>query len=152
MSSCNTLKQRLTEVICVLQKAYRWLWEILATLREKLNPSILDEPSPKVTQRSDIVPTSQQEGVPHTFVRCPSCGQPLPRRRSISPLGCRPPWVILNQAFFLCWSMTQTGFHLCFFWCVVWDTFSYICGYYCRLTCTPGKMLLQYFYTKYLIG
>lgn len=63
----------------------------LATLREKLNPSILDEPSPEVTQQPDIVPTSQQENGPHTFVRCPSCGQPLHRQRSISPLGCRPP-------------------------------------------------------------
>ena len=63
----------------------------LATLREKLNPSILDEPWPEVTQQPDIVPTPQQEDGSHTFVRCPSCAQPMQRQRSISPLGCRPP-------------------------------------------------------------
>jgi len=63
----------------------------LATLREILNPSILDEPWPEVTQQPGIVPTPQQEDGPHTFVCCPSCAQPIQRQRSISPLGCRPP-------------------------------------------------------------
>jgi hypothetical protein len=63
----------------------------LATLREKLNPSILDEPWPEVTQQTHIMPISQQEDGSHTFVHCPSCAQPMQRQRSISPLGCRPP-------------------------------------------------------------
>jgi hypothetical protein len=63
----------------------------LAALSEKFNTAILEEPSPEVTQQPDILPTSQQGDEPSTIVRCPSCGQPMQRQRSLIPLCCRPP-------------------------------------------------------------
>ncbi len=63
----------------------------LAALSEKINTAILEEPSPEVTQQPDILPTSQQVDEPSTIVRCPSCGQPMQRQRSLISLDCRPP-------------------------------------------------------------
>ncbi len=63
----------------------------LAALRENFNTAILEEPSPEVTQQPDILPTSQQGDEPSTIVRCPACGQPMQRQRSLIPLCCRPP-------------------------------------------------------------